>query len=89
MEIKTIEYNGAQYLIFIINIGGQYYSCAEEKLDNLIVEHIENDMYHLVEHIDDMYGYVVPQEIADTQNENEIIESIKDAIDTIEWLENL
>ena len=42
---------------------------AEEKLDEYILEQIATEQYHKVRHIDEQYGYVVDQEIANTENE--------------------
>lgn len=84
LDAMTIEYvsvNDFEYRLFHLTINGKVYCCAEEKLDNFIEECIENNQYHFVSHIDERYEYVVPQEIADTENDEEIIESIADVIE--------
>ena len=43
-------------------------------------EMIEQERYHEIRHIDEMYGYYLPQEVDET-DEREMIESIEDVID--------
>lgn len=54
---------------------------AEERLNQYIEECIEEGLYHEVRDIDELYNYYVPQEIADTLDENEIRNSVEDAMD--------
>lgn len=79
--IEYISVNDTEYRLFHLTIDGKEYCCAEEKLDKFIEKCIENNQYHNVSYIDERYEYVVPQEIADTENDEEIIESIADVIE--------
>lgn len=84
MRVEFVHIEDGDYLhtfkLFHIEIDGTEYCVAEERLNDFIEQQIEEECYSLVEEIDDRYEYYVPQEIADTQNENEIIKSIKDVI---------
>lgn len=86
MEIKRIEINGKTFRMFYLKIKGEYMNVAEEALDDYILEQVENEQYDKVKHIDEQYGYYVPQEVADTENEDDIRESIEDEIDDDEWI---
>jgi hypothetical protein len=94
MQVELVKIDEGDYIhtfkLFHIEIYGKEYCVAEERLDNYIIEQIEDGHYHFVEEIDDRYSYVVPQEIADTEIENEIIESIKSIIDVdnLDFLDN-
>jgi hypothetical protein len=54
---------------------------AEEELDRHIMQCIDNDQYHLVQGIDERFAYVVPQEIADTEDVYCISKSVADILD--------
>lgn len=79
MNCFCVEIDSQEYRLFEVNIGnGIVVTCAEEKLDNKIQEKIEQERYHEIRHIDEMYGYVIPQDVLDTNDEQDIIDSIVD-----------
>ena len=80
LEIEKIKLNGYEFRMFYIVINNESFIVAEEKLENYIQEMIENDRYHFVQHIDEMYAIYVPQEVADTENEENIIQSVSDVL---------
>lgn len=80
METLKINLNNNVYRIFFVEINGSTIGIAEEKLEKYISQCIENGHYEEVCDVDSKYLYYVPQEIADSENENEIIESIKDVL---------
>lgn len=81
MEIESVSLMGKNYRLFHLNINGNPVCVAEEKLENLIQDCIEKDLYHLVQYVDERYGYYVSQDIADTENEESIKKSVIDIID--------
>lgn len=80
MEIEKIKLNGHEFRLFHVFINNETYIVAEEKLENYIQEMIENDHYHFVQHIDELYAMYIPQNVADTENEKNIIQSISDVL---------
>lgn len=86
MDIIKIEIDGRTFRMFNLEIKGVFMNVAEEDLNQYIEDCIEHERYHKVQHIDEQYGYYVPQEVADTENEDDIRESIEDVIDAIEWI---
>lgn len=86
MDIIKIEIDGRTFRMFNLEIKGTMMNIAEENLEQFIQDCIENEQYHKVRHIDEQYGYYVPQEVADTENEDDIRESIEDVIDAVEWI---
>ena len=80
MKIKNINVLGNTYRLFELNINGKLICVAEEKLEDFIQSCIDNEKYHFVENIDEMYEIYIPQEIADTENEKDIILSVLDII---------
>lgn len=88
MEIEKINLNGHEFRMFRVLINNESFLVAEEKLENYIQQMIENDRYHIVQHIDEMYAIYIPQEVADTENEVEIIKSVIDVLNMHELYEN-
>lgn len=86
MEIIKVEIDGKDYRIFNLKINGEYMNIAEESLDECVLECVAKEQYHKVKHIDEMYGYVVDQDIADAENEDEIRECVEDMIDDYDWI---
>lgn len=86
MYIERITLDGQTFRMFELVIAGSVMKVAEEKLDEYILEQIATEQYHKVRHIDEQYGYVVDQEIANTENEQEIRESIEDIMDDDAWI---
>lgn len=80
MEIEKINLNGHEFRMFRVLINNESFLVAEEKLEEYIQEMIENDRYHFVQHIDEMYAMYIPQEIADTENGENIIQSVSDVL---------
>ena len=58
----------------------QTVTAAEHALDSLIEDCIQRNRYHEVQAVDEMYGYVLPEEI-DTTNDHDIRESIEDVVE--------
>lgn len=82
MEIINVKLHGKKFKLFKIEVFGEKIIVAEEKLNNYIEKCIDNGGYYSdVKKIDEMYGYYVPQEIADTLNETYITMSIEDVYD--------
>ena len=80
MRIEKITLNGNEFRLFYVEIENEEICVAEEKLENFIQDCIEKELYHFVENVDEMYSIYIPQEVADTENESEIKESIMDII---------
>lgn len=80
MKRTIVELDGIEFVLFELEVFGDVVSVAEERLNTYIEEQIEKDRYHKVSHVDETYAYYVPQEIADTNNEDEIRMSVEDAI---------
>lgn len=80
MEIEKIKLNGHEFRMFRVLINDESFIVAEEKLENYIQEMIEQERYHEVENIDTLYAIYIPQEVADTENEVEIIKSVIDVL---------
>ena len=66
--------------MFELNILGTPTMVASYDLNEKLNEMIEQERYHEIRHIDEMYGYYLPQEVDET-DEREMIESIEDVID--------
>lgn len=81
MKIIEIPIHNLQFRLFELEIRGKMETVAEERLNQYIEECIEEGLYHEVRDIDELYNYYVPQEIADTLDENEIRNSVEDAMD--------
>ena len=81
MKIIEISIHNLQFRLFELEIRGKVETVAEERLNQYIEECIEEGLYHEVRDIDELYNYYVPQEIADTLDENEIRNSVEDAMD--------
>ena len=83
MEIEKVvsPANNCTYRLFYITIGNRQFCVAEEELDRHIMQCIDNDLYHLVQGIDERFAYVVPQEVADTEDVYCISQSIEDVLD--------
>lgn len=82
MNIIKIKIDHNEYRIFdIVLFKGtdmeQPVMVAEEALNSKIEQYIEKEQYHKVSHIDNMYNYYVPQDIADDETEFEIVDSIE------------
>jgi hypothetical protein len=80
MEIQKIKLNDETYRLFHISIDDKHLCVAEEKLEKYIQNCIEDDTYHKVEWVDELYGYYVDQTIADAEDEEKIIQSIIDIV---------
>lgn len=83
MEITKVTIGTETFRIFEVTLfagtpNEVIVPAAEEKLDALIQEKIESDRYHEVQTIDETYSYVVPQVIADSEDEALITVSIED-----------
>lgn len=83
MEIEKVvsPANNCTYRLFYITIGNRQFCVAEEQLDRHITQCIDNNSYDLVQSIDERFAYVVPQEIADTEDVYCITQSIIDIFD--------
>lgn len=81
VERDTVILDGEEYTLFEITLHNGVKSAvvtaAEPRLEAVIQEAIENDRYHEVIHIDEMYGYVVDSTI-DLEDDDDVIESIRD-----------
>ena len=81
MQIEKIMLEGNEFRLFHVVINNETYVVGEEKLEKYIQQMIANDRYHFVQHVDEMYGMYIPQEVADTENEESIIQSVSDVLD--------
>lgn len=81
VERDTVTLDGEEYTLFEITLHNGVKSAvvtaAEPRLEAVIQEAIENDRYHEVIHIDEMFGYVVDSAI-DLEDDDDVIESIRD-----------
>lgn len=82
MEIIKVKIGKKEYRLFEITVfqgteHEQTVTVAEERLNRRIEQAIQREQYHKVSHIDEMYGYWLPQDIADDGTEAEIIDSIE------------
>ena len=77
MEKEIVRIFDVDFRLYHVTIGKQKFCVAEENLDTLINKHIDSDNYSMVRHIDERYGYVIPQAIADTENESIIVSYLK------------
>ena len=83
MEIITYNIDNKEYKMFVLPILGKLTNVASYALNKKIEKMIEQDRWHEVCNIDNMYEYYLPQEVDET-DEREMIESIEDvAIDYI------
>lgn len=80
MKILEFVIDGKTYKMFELNILGTPTMVASYDLNEKLDEMIEQERYHEIRHIDEMYGYYLPQEVDET-DEREMIESIEDVID--------
>lgn len=80
--MSTIDFviDGKKYKMFELPIFGIPTLVASFALNEKINEMIEQERYHEVQGIDDMYGYYLPEEI-DENDEREMIESIESVFD--------
>lgn len=79
MNILRIDLDGKEYRLFDITLhNGKSLVVAEEALEMHIQRMIEMEQYHKVRRVDEMYGYWIPQEVADGECEEDIVESIED-----------
>lgn len=77
MEIEKVDIDNVTYRLFHIEIYGTIHCIAEEKLEKYIQKYLENNQYGgIVERIDNRYGYYVSQDIADTEDESKIKQSV-------------
>ena len=83
MEIEKVvsPANNRTYRLFYITIGNRQFCVAEEQLDRHITQCIDNNSYDLVQGIDERFAYVVPQDIADTEDVYCISKSVADILD--------
>lgn len=77
MTKEIVRIFDVDFRLYHITIGEQNFCVAEENLDTLINKHIDSDNYSMVRHIDEKYGYVIPQAIADTEDESIIASYLK------------
>lgn len=82
MKIIKVTIGRTTYRLFEITVfkgtsHEQTLCVAEEKLNRKVERTIREEQYHKVEDIDRMYGYWVPQDIADDELETEIVDSIE------------
>ena len=77
MKKEIVRIFDVDFRLYHVTIGKQKFCVAEENLDTLINKHIDSDNYSMVRHIDERYGYVIPQAIADTENESIIVSYLK------------
>lgn len=81
METTTYLIDGKEYKMFTLDIFDSPTNVASYDLNAKIEEMIEQERYHEIRHIDELYGYYLPQEVDET-DEREVRESIEDvAID--------
>ena len=82
MQILKVKIGKKEYRLFEIVVfkntkHEQTVMVAEERLNRRIEQAINQEQYHKVQKIDDLFGYWVPQDIANDEIETEIIDSIE------------
>lgn len=83
MDIEKVvsPINNCTYRLFYITIDNRQICVAEEDLDRHITQCIDNNSYDLIQGIDERFAYVVPQEVADTEDVYCISKSVADLLD--------
>lgn len=76
MEIIKVKIDGREYELYSLNILGRDVTVASYKLNRKLDKMIEQERYHEIKHIDDMYYYFLPKEV-DHTDEDEIRDSIE------------
>ena len=82
MQILKVKIGKKEYRLFEIVVfkntkHEQTVMVADERLNRRIEQAINQEQYHKVQNIDDLFGYWVPQDIANDEIETEIIDSIE------------
>lgn len=80
METTIYTIDGKDYKMFTLDILDAPTNVASYDLNKKLDEMIEQERYHEIKHIVELYGYYLPEEIDDT-DEREVRESIEDVID--------
>lgn len=83
MEKEIVNINGTEYKLFHIEVNGEPMCVGEQKLNDHILDCLENNTYtgKLVA-VDERIPYFVEQEIADTENEEAIVKHILELIES-------
>ena len=76
MEIIKVKIDGRVYELYSLTILGKEVTVASYKLNRKLEKMIEQERYHEIKHIDEMYDYFLPKEV-DHTDENEIRDSIE------------
>ena len=72
--------DGQPYRMLTLEIKGELTNVATHSLNKKLNEMIEQERYHEIKYIDEMYGYYLPEEVDET-DEREVRESIEDVMD--------
>ena len=72
--------DGQPYRMLTLEIKGELTNVATHSLHKKLSEMVEQERYHEIKYIDDMYGYYLPEEVDET-DEREVRESIEDVMD--------
>lgn len=83
MEITIWTIDNKEYKTFTLPVRDTYVTVASFELNEKVEQMIDEGRYDEVIHIDDIYGYVLPEGI----EENDIRESIETIIDETLWQE--
>lgn len=81
MEITIWTIDNKEYKTFTLPVRDTYVTAASFELNEKVEQMIDEGRYDEVIHIDDIYGYVLPEGI----DENDIRESIETIIDETLW----
>jgi hypothetical protein len=85
METTIYTIDGKEYKTFTLRIYDVYMTIASSALNEKIEQMIEDNRYDEVIHIDETYGFVLPENV--DENENDIRESIETIINEPSWQE--
>lgn len=83
MEITIWTIDNKEYKTFTLPVRDTYVTVASFELNEKVEQMIDEGRYDEVIHIDDIYGYALPEGI--DENENDIRESIETIIDETLW----
>ena len=76
MEIIKVKIGGREYELYSLTILGKQVTVASYKLNRKLEKMIEQERYHEIKHIDEMYDYFLPKDV-DHTDEYEIRDSIE------------
>lgn len=85
IEIFTATLFDVEYILLkVLTNEGYFVGVAPRSLEDVIYNAIENEQYHKVRHIDDLYGYVLEDETIAEYLEDSIVDDVYCHLNDIE-----